>query len=446
MDEANGCTSTAEVEVTLDMNVPVINILPPATLTCKEAEITIDASSSSTGNNFQYEWVSQNGNIVSGQNTLLPTVDEPGNYELIILNNDNGCESSSSIIVDEDVELPSVDAGPTFELNCNLTEINLVGNTDVAIGQFTAVWSTNNGSIASGGQSLAPAINAPGVYQLEILNTETGCSNTDEVTVTENVLQDFDFEKQEPSCLNPSGILEFTGVQGGLSPFTYSVNNGQSFFIAVHLPNLPAGTYDLVVTDANGCTLSDVAYLSDPPEVQVFLEAQAILQLGDSYQLNALTSLPDSEIETVEWTPNETLSCIDCLNPLATPVQQTSYEVKVTSKDGCSATATTALFVQKNINIFVPNAFSPNGDGTNDLLLIYAGGNGILKINSFLIFSRWGESVFQQFNFPPNDPQYGWNGKHKGELMDPAVFVWFAEVELIDGSTRLLEGGVTLIR
>ncbi|HFA50174.1 MAG TPA: gliding motility-associated C-terminal domain-containing protein [Bacteroidetes bacterium] len=97
-------------------------------------------------------------------------------------------------------------------------------------------------------------------------------------------------------------------------------------------------------------------------------------------------------------------------------------------------------------DIYVPNAFSPNGDGINDIFQIYAGGNGIAKVNSFRIFSRWGESVFEYFDFQPNDPQFGWDGKHKGQEMNPAVFAWFAEVELIDGDVRLLKGDVTLLR
>ena len=446
LDGVNGCTSTSAVGVTLDNDTPVIAIFTPTTLTCLETETTIDASGSSMGNAFQYEWTTQNGNIISGGATLQPTVDEPGSYVLVISNNDNGCTSTESANVTENVALPAVEAGPTFELHCHLSEIKLLGNTDLGIGQFTANWETVDGNIASGMQSLSPLVNAPGTYQLSIVNNATGCRDTDEVIVTESIFENFDFEKTEPTCLNSSGSLEFTGVQGGKVPFLYSITNGQNLSTQKSYPGLSPGTYDLMVQDAYGCELTEIAFLSDPPEILVFLEAQAIIQLGESYQLNALSSLPDSEIATVEWTPNETLSCSDCLTPIATPLQQTNYVVRVTSIDGCTATATTAVFLRKNVDIYVPNAFSPNGDGTNDLFLIYAGGNAISKINSFKIFSRWGESVYEQYNFPPNDPQYGWDGKHKGEMMNPAVFVWFTEVELVDGSVRFLEGDVTIIR
>ena len=68
------------------------------------------------------------------------------------------------------------------------------------------------------------------------------------------------------------------------------------------------------------------------------------------------------------------------------------------------------------------------------------------RVLNFKVFTRWGESVFEAKNFPPNDPGYGWDGKHRGQDLDAGVFVWFAEAELIDGSRELLKGGVTLMR
>ena len=77
--------------------------------------------------------------------------------------------------------------------------------------------------------------------------------------------------------------------------------------------------------------------------------------------------------------------------------------------------------------------------------MIY-GGKEVKEIKSFLVFSRWGETIFQYYNFQPNNPVYGWNGKHRDELMNSAVFTWFAEVEFVDGLVKLFEGNVNLIR
>ncbi len=441
----NGCTANSSVEITLDDEQPEVEILNPAVLTCIQDEVTIDATNSSSGGVFEYSWDTQNGNIINGQNSLVLTVDAPGLYVLTILNNENGCDAESSILVNEDVTLPQANAGNGFELHCNLTEVTLQGSTDLAGGTFTSSWSTANGNILSGTQLLTPQVNEPGVYELLITNTQNGCTQTDEVVVTENIFESFDFEVTDPTCINPSGLLQFTDIQGGAPPFTYAVNS-IGFSNQTTYPNLSPGVYDLVIQDANDCKLSAITALAEPPEIFVALEAQVQIDLGDSYQLNALTTLPTSEIESIVWTPSETLSCDDCLNPIATPFQQTSYEIVVTSKDGCVASAIVTLLVRKNVDIYVPNAFSPNGDGINDVFHIYTGGNGVAKINSFLIFSRWGEKVFELYDFPPNNPDYGWDGKYRAAVMNPAVFAWFTEVELIDGSVKLLKGDVTLMK
>ncbi|RMF32633.1 MAG: gliding motility-associated C-terminal domain-containing protein [Bacteroidetes bacterium] len=96
--------------------------------------------------------------------------------------------------------------------------------------------------------------------------------------------------------------------------------------------------------------------------------------------------------------------------------------------------------------MYIPNAFSPDGDGINDLFYIFAREGSVREIKTFLVFSRWGETVWEYHNFQPNDPAAGWDGTHRGQLMNPAVFVYFAEIEMIDGSIRLFEGDVTLIR
>jgi gliding motility-associated-like protein len=127
------------------------------------------------------------------------------------------------------------------------------------------------------------------------------------------------------------------------------------------------------------------------------------------------------------------------------PFQQTSVNVTIIDTSGCSAEDVITVFVKKDRAIYVPNAFSPNGDGPNDVFMIYSG-QDVVRIKEFLIFDRWGESVHEYYDFVPNNPAYGWDGTHKGQAMDPAVFVWFAVVEFIDGQEVLFEGDVTLVR
>jgi gliding motility-associated-like protein len=97
-----------------------------------------------------------------------------------------------------------------------------------------------------------------------------------------------------------------------------------------------------------------------------------------------------------------------------------SYIVKVTTAYGCSATDTIGIKVFcENAQVYIPNAFSPDGDGINDILMVR--GKGIQAVKSFRVFNRWGEVVFERNNFPPYDPAFGWDGKIKGVVGEPAV-------------------------
>ena len=101
--------------------------------------------------------------------------------------------------------------------------------------------------------------------------------------------------------------------------------------------------------------------------------------------------------------------------------------------------------VRKDRLIYIPNAFTPNDDGFNDLFMIH-GGQGVKQIKTFRIFNRWGEILYEGYNFQPNDPDFGWNGKFKEERLNPGVFVYLAEVEFIDGRVEIYKGDVTLVR
>jgi len=162
--------------------------------------------------------------------------------------------------------------------------------------------------------------------------------------------------------------------------------------------------------------------------------------------VHSFVNIPSDEIAQITWTPTEGLSCSDCLNPLISPVQTMLYRLTVENKNGCADDATILVRVNKDGGIYIPNAFSPNGDGVNDKFMIYGKPEGVVEIKTFLVFSRWGETVWEYHHFSPNDPAAGWDGTHRGQTMNPAVFAYFAIIEFIDGTVKLYEGDVTLTR
>ena len=154
--------------------------------------------------------------------------------------------------------------------------------------------------------------------------------------------------------------------------------------------------------------------------------------------------LQDSALEPLVWTPTDSLSCESCLSPIASPLNSIYYELTVTNLNGCVDTAGIFIHVDKPRDVFIPNVFTPNDDGVNDIFYIFANNNVIHQVNKFQIFTRWGELVFSDQGFQPNDPDHGWDGWFRGKKLNPAVFVYYAEIEFIDGVKKIYKGDVTL--
>jgi len=140
------------------------------------------------------------------------------------------------------------------------------------------------------------------------------------------------------------------------------------------------------------------------------------------------------------------LSCTDCLNPIFIGTTSQAYQLKVTSIEGCEITQTIQLITQKQIPVFIPNAFSPNNDGENDRLIVFGNTNRITQVNRFQIFNRYGSLVFEATNFSPNDESMAWDGKVKGVGVANGVYLYFLELELNSGEVELVAGDITLLR
>ncbi|MEM6722654.1 MAG: gliding motility-associated C-terminal domain-containing protein [Bacteroidota bacterium] len=242
---------------------------------------------------------------------------------------------------------------------------------------------------------------------------------------------------------NGSITVDTATIQGGTEPFIFSLD-GENYRTDVTFPGLPTGNYSLFVQDINGCESMTNVFVEQPPAIVASLGIESIdLDLGDSIRLNTLTNL-DGPF-TYSWSPMSNLSCLDCPNPFVGPFEQTIYTVTVTDTLGCTGTADVLINVDNERDVYIPNAFTPNDDGTNDVFMIFSDA-GVQTVDMFRIFNRWGELVYQADNFLPNDPFFGWDGTFKGQLLDPSVFVYYAEITFVDGDTLIYRGDVVLVR
>jgi gliding motility-associated-like protein len=442
LDEVTACADTVSIAVSQSLNPPALFVANPALLTCTNPSQTLSGSSSV--GNVQFAWASIMGTdttILNSSASLL--VNTPGTYFLLGINPANNCGNAVSVNILADQMPPGANAGHSFTLDCAGETAALNGSGSGAP-NLTYQWTTSDGHFVSGATSPTPLIDEAGTYVLQVTNVANGCTATAEVTIEPEVPVAYASVVQ-PNCLNPLGSIRIDSVTGLSDPILYSLNNqqpgAQNQFI-----NLPSGAYTVAVLGDNGCNASTTVTVDVPVLMEVTLTPTATIALGYSYQIDATVNIPDTEIMSVTWTPSESLECPGCLSTLATPFSTTQYQVRVVSNEGCEARGNIQVIVDKTRKVYGPNIFSPDGDGTNDVFTIFADPITVTKIRSLQVFSRWGEAVYEQRNFAPGDTNLGWDGTFKGQKMNPAVFVWQAVVEFVDGQEELFVGDIMLQR
>jgi gliding motility-associated-like protein len=269
-----------------------------------------------------------------------------------------------------------------------------------------------------------------------------GCSAADTVKVTVIPRMRMTVSGADSLCIGSSTQLL---ASGGVS-WDWSPAAGLS---ATNIQNpvaRPTNTtlYRVVGRDGYNC-FTDTGYVlvAIGQPVTVDLGPDLTLPTGTQWPLRSV--ITNGPIKWWDWKPQTDLSCTVCSLPVATIRKTTTYQVKVTSVYGCVATDTVRINAFcESAQVFIPNAFSPDGDGVNDLLVIRA--QGISAIRHFRVFNRWGEIVFERSNFQPNDPSMGWDGRIKGIAGAPEVYVYTADVVCDDGTQYTYKGNITILK
>jgi gliding motility-associated-like protein len=162
-----------------------------------------------------------------------------------------------------------------------------------------------------------------------------------------------------------------------------------------------------------------------------------------SMQLNP--QITGGEASTYAWEPAQYLSCSDCASPVATPDKSIEYHLTVHNEYACAATGTINLKTFAGGSVSIPNGFTPNNDGHNDVFFIL-GGSDVKMIKDFSVFNRWGQKVFHVSNASANDPEFGWNGLLAGRPAETGTYVYSVLISFTDGRTENFSGTITLIR
>ncbi|MBL7795504.1 MAG: HYR domain-containing protein [Saprospiraceae bacterium] len=322
----NGCTNTASVTVTQNTTPPVADIATPGNLNCIVTVLQLNGTPSSQGPNFDYQWTTANGNIVSGDTTLTPTVDAAGTYTLLVTNTATGCTSTDNATV---VQSPPVTASipSVSNVSCN-------GSQD---GSATAAGSGGSGSFTyewSNGDTTATTGNlAAGTYFVTLTDSEN-CTATASVNITQPALLNANASATGESGAGANDGTATANPSGGTPGYEYLWSNAETTQTII---NLAPGNYTVVVTDDNGCTAVQIVTVNS---FNCTLSASATTTnvscfgAGDGTATVTLTgaALP----ATYLWSNGDNTATADNLAP-------GTYTVEIEDANGCPAELTVQI-------------------------------------------------------------------------------------------------------
>ena len=428
------CTQVAAGQPVVFYEKPAAAIPPPDTLNCLLTSLTLESMVTGGSNSLEYVWNGPDGFVFD--ETYL-TIANPGIYQLVVTDALTGCSASASVVVTADVEHPDLHATGGGELTCLEPTALLSAISQKPGVDFT--WTLPDGNTVLG---TSMTVQEAGVYAV-VATANNGCTASASVTVTgtSDVHLLVNLATEPPTCFEDTdGFIQIAGVSGGEEPYSLTLS-GASVPVNGMVEDLPAGYYLLKVVDAKGCQLDTLIHLPQPTLVLVQLEPEIHLRLGQPLYLGFQSTVAPASIL---WSGPNGQTWQDVPTVELLPMEGGTYRVVVADANACSASAEVRVFVEKG-EVFVPSAFSPDGNGINDAFTVFAG-PGVRLVRSFTVFDRWGEKVFEGKNFAPNDPSLGWDGTIRGHKAKPAVFIYWAEVEFINGETKVVSGDTVLLR
>lgn len=290
----------------------------------------------------------------------------------------------------------------------------------------------------------------PGQYNVTLIaTTASGCADTLQkgpIMVVESPL--ISISSDSIICLNDrvlhAGIMERPDTSAVKWKWTFPNGNTSQSQDPVLQQYVKAGTFQMtaIATNSSGCADTATKSLLVNPLPVITLPASLTKVVGMPLILPGTYS---SNVVGYNWTPAATLDCSTCPQPTTNTKFTTNYTVSVVDSNSCTASENIQVIVVcKGATIFLPNTFSPNGDGANDVF--YARGTGLDRVKSLRVFNRWGQVVFEQNNFPVNNSAFGWNGTYKGVKAQADVYIYQVEIFCENSEVLRFEGNIALIQ
>ncbi len=353
----------------------------------------------------------------------------------------NGCSISSSIEIEVDTMPPFISAN-NYMFDCIQESVFI--DVDDFIDTPLYNWEGPDGFTS---EDEIVEVSIAGTYYVTVTNADNGCFATEDVEVMENnTIINTEFEIEQPLCFGDFADLTNITNDGGTPPYTNSPID--TMFNFAQWDALSSGSYYLITTDAEGCT--GLTYFEVDSVFQFDVEAgkDTIVTIGSELDLMGSTTLTESNIGLIEWNPSNLLSCTDCLEPTILDISEdTWFTISVEDENGCVESDSVQVRVVIDYGIYVPNVFTPDNNGINDVFNIFSNVAGRdIYIETFEIYDRWGNKVFKENDFELGEGSQSWDGMLNGRPAQQGVYAYFFKAKFPEGQTEVYTGTVTLIR
>jgi gliding motility-associated-like protein len=446
--DSNACTFLDTVNIPSPPEISIAFTGEPVSCNRgRDGKISARVSGGTPG--YNYLWL---------QNSLgLPSVSglAAGNYTLRVTDA-RGCPKESSFTVTQPDELKiAIDPAGTNNARCNGGQdgrISVKVNTNDKINLLGASPFTWSNGIAPGNSATARQL-AAGSYSVTVTDVK-GC----QASLSYEILQPRPINAvirppAEPRCFGEPTTLRIDSISGGngatFLDYVFNINNSGISFPPNQAATIFAGEVIVTIEDPLGCTFSDTLFVNQPDELKVFFDpAEIVVELGDSLTVLEPIITNSLPIDSFLWTPRLGLSAANIENPrISGLLDNQSFTLRVRDINGCIATGSIFVELDRNRNVYIPNIFSPNGDGRNDELRVFAC-NGVTQVNYAQVYDRWGGLVWESRGLSPDCLSGAplWDGKLRGKEAPAGVYVYIIEVKFLDGVTLLYRGDTALIR
>ena len=289
---------------------------------------------------------------------------------------------------------------------------------------------------------------APGKYTLITTTTDGSCKETTQTFIEESKELIYLLDQTDISCTGGSNGEINIIVDGQTADYQFSIDNGVNFQTEPDFAGLGQGLYHIVINGNGDCSVSDLVTIDSPDEFDISLEEGIEIPLGEEITLEPIITNTHPNIE-LSWTSNNPqykISCTDCEETTVQPLSETTYYLHILDTNtGCSAVDSITYQVRRNKReVYIPNIFSPNGDGQNDEFGILGG--DVTKVNFFSIYDRWGMRLMYVEDVEQDDPKAYWDGTSNGRELAPDTYSYITQVRYWDGLEKIIQGQITLVR